>query len=90
MWKRLEHPNIVPLLGVTVTPLQLVSAWMPGGELLGYIETNPSVDRLSLVGFCRTTLNSAPTPFVRFLTSLSVSVTSILIVSSMEISRVYV
>jgi len=61
VWKRLEHPNIVPLLGVTTAPLQLVSVWMPGGELLGYIERNPSIDRLSLVGFHRATSNSAPT-----------------------------
>lgn len=50
VWKRLEHPNIVPLLGVTISPLQLVSVWMPGGELVEYIERNPSADRLSLVG----------------------------------------
>lgn len=85
MWKRLEHPNIVPLLGVTITPLQLVSVWMPGGELLGYIERNPSVYRLSLVGFRCATLNSVPTHLARFLTSLSVSAISIPTVSSMEI-----
>ena len=62
MWKRLEHQNIVPFLGATVTPLQLVSVWMAGGELLEYIEKNPSVHRLSLVGFRRATSNGAPTP----------------------------
>lgn len=51
MWKRLEHPNIVSLLGVTLSPFQFVSVWMPGGELLEYIDTHPSVDRLGLVGF---------------------------------------
>jgi len=62
VWKRLEHPNIVPLLGVTVAPLQLVSVRMAGGEILEYIERNPSTDRLSLVGFCSATLNGAPIP----------------------------
>ena len=62
VWKRLEHPNIVPLLGVTVAPLQLVSVWMAGGELLEYIDTHPSIDRLSLVGFRNATLNGTPTP----------------------------
>jgi len=90
VWRRLEHPNIVPLLGVTVVPLQLVSVWMPGGELLGYIERNPSIDRLSLVGFSWAMLNSAPTPLTRFLTSLLVSATSIPTVSFMVISRGFV
>jgi len=61
VWKHLEHLNIVPLLGVTVAPLQLVSIWMAGRELLEYINTHPSVDRLSLVGFRSTTLNGTPT-----------------------------
>ena len=43
MWKHLTHPNIVPLLGVTVSPFQLISTWMSGGDLPGYIEKNPSV-----------------------------------------------
>lgn len=50
MWKRLTHPNIVPLLGVTSNPPQLVSDWMPGGDLPRYIKNNPDADRLGLVG----------------------------------------
>ena len=50
MWKRLKHPNIIPLLGITIFPqLQLVSEWMTGGDLPGYIKENPSSDRLGLV-----------------------------------------
>lgn len=49
MWKRLEHQNIVPLLGVTSTPLQLISEWMPGGDLTGYIKKYPGADRPGLV-----------------------------------------
>ena len=41
MWKHLAHPNILPLLGVTIAPFQLISTWMPGGNLSEYIETNP-------------------------------------------------
>ncbi|KAF9643182.1 hypothetical protein BDM02DRAFT_1694073 [Thelephora ganbajun] len=29
-WKRLTHRNIVPLLGVTIDPLQLIGAWISG------------------------------------------------------------
>ena len=50
MWKRLTHPNIVHLLGVTLTPLQLISDWMSGGDLPEYIEKYPDADRLGLVG----------------------------------------
>jgi len=50
MWKRLIHPNIVPLLGITLAPLQLVSEWIPGGNLRDYIQKHPDVDRVELVG----------------------------------------
>ena len=49
-WKHLTHPNIVPLLGVTTDPLQLISKWMSGGDLTEYITNNPDADRQSLVG----------------------------------------
>ena len=50
MWKHLSHPNILSLLGVTITPFQLISNWMSGGDLPGYIKKNPTADRLKLVG----------------------------------------
>ena len=50
MWKRLEHRNIVPLLGITSAPLQLISEWMPGGDLRKYAKKHPDADRLGLVG----------------------------------------
>ena len=51
MWRHLTHPNIVPLLGVTITPkFQLVSDWMSGGDLLEHLRKNPDADRLKLVG----------------------------------------
>ncbi|KAF9644879.1 kinase-like protein [Thelephora ganbajun] len=48
MWKRLKHPNIVPLLGITITPFQLISNWMPGGDLLDNVK-NANTNRLGLV-----------------------------------------
>ena len=50
MYKRLAHPNIVPLLGITPSPLQLISEWMPGGDLTDYIKKSPDVNRVGLVG----------------------------------------
>ena len=49
IWKHLKHPNILPLLGVTISPRQLISDWMPGGNLSNYIKGNPAVDPLGLV-----------------------------------------
>ena len=49
--KRLEHPNLAPLLGFTVDPLRFVTEWMPNGDLPEYIEKNPDVDRVRLVSF---------------------------------------
>ena len=50
MWKRLTHPNVLPLLGVTITPPQLISNWMSGGDLPEYIKKHTDIDRLRLVG----------------------------------------
>ena len=55
MWKCLIHPNILPLLGVTLTPPQLVLSWMSSGDLLEYIKEHPDVDQLGLVGGPTTT-----------------------------------
>ena len=49
MWKRLTHPNVLPLLGVTIDHFQLISNWMPGGNLSVYIKKNPDADLLGLV-----------------------------------------
>lgn len=49
MWKRLDHPNIVPFKGVTFEPLQLVSEWISGGELRHYVGENPGANLISLV-----------------------------------------
>ena len=43
------HPNIVPFIGVTSKPLQIVSEWMSGGDLTSYIGLNPQANRIALV-----------------------------------------
>ena len=50
MWKHVKHKNVLPLLGITSTPLQLISEWMFGGDLREYIGEHPDKDRLGLVG----------------------------------------
>ena len=49
-WKRLTHPNILSLLGVTIDHFQLISDWMSGGDLPDYIKNHSDADRLGLVG----------------------------------------
>ena len=63
MWKHLTHPNILSLLGVSMTPFQLISDWMPGGDLPGYIEKNPNADRLKLVGVPSIVITQYSLPF---------------------------
>jgi hypothetical protein len=61
MWKHLAHRNIVPLLGVTIDPIQLVSDWTSDEDLTGYIANHPDADRLSLVCFLSTVLRGVLT-----------------------------
>ena len=51
MWKRLQHPNIVPFLGVpaTIPPFEIVCGWMENGTITEYVRKHPDVDRVSLV-----------------------------------------
>ena len=62
VWKYLKHPNIVPLLGVTLDPPQLISDRMPGGDLTEYIMSHPDTDRISLVSDLSTSLYETLTP----------------------------
>ena len=50
MWKSLKHPYILPLLGATISPSQLVSPFMSNGNLSKYIPKNPDANKLVLVG----------------------------------------
>ncbi|KAF9644320.1 kinase-like protein, partial [Thelephora ganbajun] len=49
MWRRMIHPNVLPLLGITTAPFQLISNWIPGGDLPQYIKKHPDADRLGLL-----------------------------------------
>ena len=62
VWKHLTHPNIVPLLGVTIDPPQLISDRMPGGNLTEYIASYPDMDRMSLVSDLSASLYETLTP----------------------------
>ena len=76
MWKRLKHQNVVPFLGITQTPLQLISEWMPGGDLTEYVKKHPSADRLRLVGVPPVVFGPALTPVTSYPMSLKAFITS--------------
>jgi len=50
-WKHLRHPNILPLLGVTMGEhrFALVSEWMENGNINSFIERDHSINRAGLV-----------------------------------------
>ena len=53
MWSALRHPNVLPLLGATMTGLQfvMVSEWMANGSINEFVKSRSDADRLGLVGF---------------------------------------
>ena len=59
VWRRLQHPNIVPFLGVPakMPPFEIVFDWMENGGITEYVRKNPEVDRVGLVS------DSFPSPF---------------------------
>jgi len=50
-WKHLRHPNILPLLGVTVNEhrLAMVSEWMENENINKFVEKDRYVNRTELV-----------------------------------------
>ena len=52
MWKFLRHPNILPLIGVSIlgTRFVMVSEWMENGNINEFAKAHPNADRLGLVG----------------------------------------
>jgi hypothetical protein len=53
-WRALCHPNVLPLLGVTICDSQfaMVSEWMVNGNINEFVKANRDVNRFELVGFC--------------------------------------
>ena len=54
LWKSLRHPNVLPLLGVTVSDgtLAMVSELMTNGNIIEFVKAHRNVNRFELVGFC--------------------------------------
>ena len=52
-WWTLHHPNVLPLLGATISEgrLAMVSAWMANGDIKEFVNANINTNRLGLVCF---------------------------------------
>ena len=52
-WRTLRHPNMLPLLGVTIAEnrLVMISEWMTDGNIKEYTKAESNADRLGLVCF---------------------------------------
>ena len=50
-WKALQHPNVLPLLGVimTETEFAMVSEWMPNGNINQFLTVHKDANRFELV-----------------------------------------
>ena len=66
-WKRLSHPNIFPLLGISVSTdpyhFLILSEWMSNGDVMQYARSNPEANRLRMVGPLVVSPRSSP-PFI--------------------------
>ena len=53
VWKALRHPNVLPLIGVTMseTRFAMISDWMANGNINSFVKACPDANRLELVGF---------------------------------------
>ncbi|EIN07824.1 kinase-like protein, partial [Punctularia strigosozonata HHB-11173 SS5] len=50
VWKRLDHPNVVPFLGVAPGyQACIVSEWMDHGDVMSYLKQHPRADRVELI-----------------------------------------
>ena len=62
-WSTLRHPNVLPLLGVTMTENRfvMVSEWMARGNANEFVKADPNADRLGLVCF---SFEDLPSPLI--------------------------
>lgn len=52
MWKTLQHPNVLPLIGVTMSERQfaMISDFMGHGNINDYVRAHPDANRVRIVG----------------------------------------
>ena len=51
-WKTLRHPNVLPLLGVTMSNnhFAMVSEWMADGNIVEFVRAHGDANRFGPVG----------------------------------------
>jgi len=72
-WKHLTHPNIFPLLGISMSTephhLLILSEWMPNGNVMVYAKSNPEANRLRMASLLAISLRPPP-PLINHPSSL--------------------
>jgi hypothetical protein len=50
-WKTLRHPNVLPLIGVTMSEghFAMISDWMVNGNISDFAKAHPGANLLNLV-----------------------------------------
>ena len=61
-WKALRHPNVLPLLGVTMTETEfaMVSEWMSNGNINQFVTEHQDANRFELVSSPFKSFHSPP------------------------------
>jgi serine/threonine protein kinase len=51
MWKTLQHPNVLALIGVMMSEAHfaMISEWMVNGNINDFVKARPDVNRIALV-----------------------------------------
>ena len=67
MWKALQHPNVLPLIGVMMseTRFAMISDWMDNGNINDFVKAHPDADRPGLVSFLFEILPASPLIIVK-------------------------
>lgn len=63
IWKPLDHPNVLPFLGIckdSFPSVGLVSPFMDNGNLMSYMKRVPSIDKPGIVSTCESAKSRSP------------------------------
>ena len=66
-WKWLQHENILPFVGVILTPpsFSIISEWMENGDVIHFTRIHPDYNRLRLVSEWKKF--NVPPPLIAFM-----------------------
>jgi len=48
-WAWLDHPNVLQCFGIAFNPFQVLTEWVPNGNVIAFLQTHLNADRVCLV-----------------------------------------